>query len=397
MYLDLTRYSLLVSLVPLATLGFFTTVYKRWTQQKSITAIFTGADGRASTSKFQFYFWTVIVVGSYVALEVARHLHHNVPLIPETVSIPVNLLIAMGLSIGTTVSAKVITTDQIRSGRMDRTVIPTADTMQGLICDDHGNPDLSKIQMMAWTFIAGGFFILAVLEKLVEGMGSPTPLTTLPDIPSMLLVLMGLGQGAYLGTKLVTTETPRLTGVSSPSGYPGSEITITGIALGENMPAIISLGDEPVQTPYLSKITNGVNEISFTVPLRRNNGILWTEGPLKVGVAVGGRGSANTIPFYLFLPTINSMLPSEAKTGTPITLYGKGFPANTALTVNLHKGQETPVPISATVQQGGTITFTLPAALPASWTAGTQLQVSTELNGYTCVAPGTLRLVADNG
>src|SRR4051794_30298959 len=53
-----------------------------------------GADGRPSTSKLQWFLWTVVTIFAYVAVYTARAWHGH----PEPVdTIPSSLLIAMGL------------------------------------------------------------------------------------------------------------------------------------------------------------------------------------------------------------------------------------------------------------------------------------------------------------
>ena len=62
-----------------------------------------GADKRPSTSKFQWWLWTVVVIFAYVAIYASRvNLNHF-----EALSeIPQNVLIALGMSAGTMAVAK---------------------------------------------------------------------------------------------------------------------------------------------------------------------------------------------------------------------------------------------------------------------------------------------------
>lgn len=64
---------------------------------------FAGADGRSSTSKFQFFVWTGAVVFAYVAVALARASRGNHEVLSD---IPPHLLTVMGFSAATLASAK---------------------------------------------------------------------------------------------------------------------------------------------------------------------------------------------------------------------------------------------------------------------------------------------------
>jgi hypothetical protein len=158
-----------------------------------------GADGRPSTSKFQFWLWTGVLIFSYAAIFSMKVAAGNYDPISE---IPKNVLIAMGMSVLSATVAKGITVGYVSSGRITKPA-PTPETsgVGAILQDDTGFPDLSKVQMIAWTLIAIVTYLIAVASRIhtnnVQG---------LPDIDSALMVLMGLGHGAYLGKKLVSQD-----------------------------------------------------------------------------------------------------------------------------------------------------------------------------------------------
>jgi hypothetical protein len=132
---------------------------------------------------------------------------------------PQNVLIAMGFSVVTAAGAKGITvsylnakggpiTDSRVAARgPDDGTSNTADTQKlrgGIFSTDDGTPDLSKIQMLLWTFVAAIVFIYQVASA--DPQCIPTATThCFPDIDGALMALMGLGSGAYLGNKIVST------------------------------------------------------------------------------------------------------------------------------------------------------------------------------------------------
>jgi len=171
--------------------------------------LYEGADGRLSTSKFQFFLWTVVVVFSYAALYTLK-LSLPGSRFEALPSLPENLMIALGISILSASAAKAITVSYINTNKISKTTISSARFGQ-LFQDDSGKPDLSKLQVLAWTFIALATYLIAVGHNLA----SHNP--ELPDIDKSLMALMGLGHGAYLATKATSTDTPT-TAPKAPAG-----------------------------------------------------------------------------------------------------------------------------------------------------------------------------------
>ncbi len=156
----------------------------------NLAKIVRGEDGRPSTSKLQVFLWTAVVVFGYIAIYVAQVQAGQI--MPP--SIPNNVLIAMGVSVATAVAAKSITVKSIAAGNTK-----PAGSLGGILEDDSGNPDLSKIQLMVWTLIA----IAVYLCNAHHFIAAPT--NKLPDIDPTLMILMGLGHAGYLGTKVASS------------------------------------------------------------------------------------------------------------------------------------------------------------------------------------------------
>lgn len=157
-----------------------------------------GADGRPSTSKFQFFLWTAVIIWGYSAVAARRAIDGGDL---AGIGIEQNLFLLMGLGAGTAVAAKIVTVN--RGGRPPL-ADPAARTYRSLIADDGNNPALEKIQVLAWTFVAAGAFILSVWQSIAA---DSTP-TALPNVADPLLVLLGVGQVAYVGVKAIRTTAP---------------------------------------------------------------------------------------------------------------------------------------------------------------------------------------------
>jgi hypothetical protein len=140
------------------------------------------------------------VVFAYAAIYSLKISAHHFDAINE---IPKNVLIAMGMSVISAAAAKSITVSYISTGRITKSVASSGSaSFSAIFQDDSGFPDLSKVQMIAWTFIAIVTYLIAVGSKIHQ-----RDYSSLPDIDSALMVLIGLGHGAYLGKKLVTQNT----------------------------------------------------------------------------------------------------------------------------------------------------------------------------------------------
>jgi hypothetical protein len=285
--------------------GIFARAWNPW-------KLVEGADGRASTSKFQWLLWIVAVIFAYSVLWVLRAKQGDYAAISQ---IPANVLTVLGFSTGTAIVAKGITSGYVQTGRIAKPsvaqvggatnqVISRAQSgnaqtggvqsggpQGGVLTDDSGMPELAKIQMIGFTLISLGIFLSSLAHQVVS-----TPVvTTLPDIDSSLLVLMGISQGGYLGKKLVTIGTPTLYQANPPQAATGASVTLTGANLAAPPPGLTAppggqllMNGAPVPTRSWSN-----NAISFIVPFANPvGGGQWAAGEqASVSVVVNGQTS----------------------------------------------------------------------------------------------------------
>jgi hypothetical protein len=260
-----------------------------------------GKDGRASTSKFQALLWTVAVIFAYIAVLDARWIHGYTEVLA---TIPPNLLVALGISVVTTTGAAAVTASNVDSGKQLK---PTKKN-QGLapiFQNDDDQPDLGKIQLVAFTFVAIAVFLGAVFQELAligTGTGNK-PADSLPDIDASLMALMGLGSAVYLGGKLVTTATPFLSALSKPGlSVAGSDddrkLTISGLNLGAGQAGNqVWVDGVALQAPATEWSDTS---ITVVIPTKKPDGSAWTTGKtVDVLVVSGGRSSANSLKLRL--------------------------------------------------------------------------------------------------
>jgi hypothetical protein len=279
-----------VYILAIAVVGVLYVIYgiaSRW----QVSKLYVGKDGALSTSKFQWFLWTVFVIWGYAAIYFARVLLRGDFSLPNVTP---NILVAIGFSGATAAVAKGVTTGYLATGRIRKAsgsaAAPAAIQPQGgLFAGDDGTPDLSKVQLLAWTFIAIGVFIVNIWYNI------PLRLPQLPDIDASLLVLMGLGQAAYIGTKLTSTTVPRLTGLSvdipAAPAPPHIHITVSGQAFGASQSGGQITFDG---APILAQIVNwGDTQIVFDFPTPAGK----TGITVQVGVIAGGQVSSNNLPY----------------------------------------------------------------------------------------------------
>jgi IPT/TIG domain len=282
-----------------------------------------GADGAASTSKFQWLVWLIVILFGYTALWVLRAEQGDFSALSE---IPANLLIVLGFSTGTAAAAKGITSGYVQSGRVSKLTPaqaaaaaqagappaagaePAANAGQGasapggVLQDDSGIPELAKIQIVGFTFVAVGIFLITVLHQIVTNNYT----AGLPNIDSSLMVLMGISSGGYLGKKLVTFSAPTLYPPSPPSAAVGNTVALGGVNLGSTPSSQLLLNGSPIDATSWSNTS-----IKFTVPGRDPAGNAWTAQTQKVQLAVSTMGQvSNSVPFTV------TVLPAAAGPAT---------------------------------------------------------------------------------
>jgi hypothetical protein len=241
-----------------------------------------GADGKLSVSKFQFLIWNAAVVFSYVWIFSARY-QHNGSL--DVLDIPKNVLYAMGFSIGTLAIAKGITVSYLNAGRISKPVDPGGSSLANLVAQDDGQtPDLVKTQMLLWTLIA----VIIFLVKTTHEVSVSGATAALPDIDATLMVLMGLGQAAYLGNKVVSSDVPILTSIAPAQAAAGSAITVAG----NNLWGVVTTYFDKQQID-VQNVAKDAASYQLTIPMTT------PKGTVQVSIVVDGIKSANALPLTI--------------------------------------------------------------------------------------------------
>lgn len=287
-----TQWSLVIGLVAIFVIWL---IYGKIAQDYWLKKLVEGADRRASSSKLQWTLWTIVILFTFITIYIARGMNGVWDPVQE---IPQNALIAMGFSITTMAAAKAITTEGVASGQITKPPKTNGSFLGDIIKDESGHPDLSKVQMMSWTLIAIVTYILYLVNIVSTETGVIEEVLKFPDIPAALMVLMGLGQGAYIGKKLVTKDTPRITGLSPGTGKGGTKIELTGESFGVRQDgSLITIDGSPI-TVAINPSDWTDSKIAFTMPNTPPIGNSWVNSKIRLGLIINGHES-NDVPFTI--------------------------------------------------------------------------------------------------
>lgn len=165
-------------------------VFVKTLSKKPLMELLLNSNGFPTLAKFQFVLWTLVIAFSYFAIHIIiiigtdyTDLHGQ-----DVHGIPENLLAMMGISVAVSVI------------KVSKTEISGEKSFRSIFYNLQGNLDLAQFQMFLWTIIGISIYLYTLFDEIIT-VSSIYELF-LPDISPTLLILMGLSQGAYLGSKL---------------------------------------------------------------------------------------------------------------------------------------------------------------------------------------------------
>lgn len=255
--------------------------------------LINGADNKLSTSKFQFFLWTAVCIFAFVAVWVRLWMKDHTAVSLELAQ---NLMLAMGFTVVTAATAKGVTSSYVATGRVTKGAASSGrPSLRDLVTGDDGAPDMAKVQMLSWTFIAVVTYLLTIGGTLYGGVADHK----LPDIPEQLMILMGIGQGAYLGLKIVQSNTAKIFNVTPSQGKAATIATINGQGFGTKKGSVI-FGNVAASVADSDWTDTAVK---FTVPANNANGTAFKAGDtVGVGILLQGTtpdewAGTHTVPF----------------------------------------------------------------------------------------------------
>lgn len=175
-----------------------------------LRGLMLGADGRASTSKFQATVWTYAILFALVALLVGHLLYADFdPGWEKFLEDGLNsdYLWLLGIPAVGLVGAKAITQTKVQANPEAKP--PKAGGDNGLLArtrelasnDNDANPQpaLGDLQYLVFNAVAAAYFLSAFLGHIERG---------LPSLPDTLIALTGVSAASYLSAKAVRSAAP---------------------------------------------------------------------------------------------------------------------------------------------------------------------------------------------
>jgi hypothetical protein len=180
-------------LVPSAVSFFLVRVLRR-RKGRFFTALINGRDGRWSTSKAGYLFWTYALLFAFLTI-----LLHTGGEGLDDLELSEQYLLLLGLPGAAALGAKGLTQSNVDSGKVttkpakpnDPETNPATGIGQ-LFSNDSGNADLMDSQYLAFNLLLLGYFLTQFLAA---------ESTTLPTLPDTLVGLAGVSAASYLGKK----------------------------------------------------------------------------------------------------------------------------------------------------------------------------------------------------
>jgi hypothetical protein len=348
------------------------------------TAVWMGSDGRVSTSKTIATLWTALLAYMLIVMGlVAAFSTSPSPgdVLNALVSPTSNLyLVLLGGPFAAAVLAKVIVSNGVASGRVQKTYA-AATTPNDVTGNDRGNTDLVDSQYTLFNLIAVVIVLVAFVRK--PGFGAP-------PIPDFLAVLTGASAATYVANKAAVTNAPVINRVLPQVVRIGQ----VAAAYGENLysptttaSTVVSVGGfaaEPVAGRELP------SEIWFTVPTPTGGTYPADLVEVVIKTVAGATavlpGAIRIVPDAI---TITGVKAQITPAGTELVVSGSGFfnAASVASDGRARQGAAWPMVQLTPVANGDARTIPWPGQAAAE---GMDTELTVPVPGDT--PPGNYRL-----
>jgi IPT/TIG domain len=382
--------------------------------------LYTGADGRWSTSKLQVLLWTYAVLFGLTALFVLSEvLEKTFDVDPGSgktlgefgdLALQEQYLLLLGGPFAAAVIAKASTQTKVAEGQVVKTPdTPTAGPVDGLrevISNDAGQTDVMDFQYFFFNILALGIFAVTIVSHLTHGF---------PELPWFLVGLTSTSALAYATKKSIEHSRPQITGVVPERVRPGEKLEIKGrhLVTPSRRPPEVSLAGRPVPEAGV-KVTAGtarddISTIEITVPTDTKPAAETQLVVVPEGSAVGAERAIEVLG-----PSITEVQPASipAVEGTKVRVFGEGFGDAPAGTLSARLGSlrlthvqgdawtdtEIELTVGAVSDPGATVTGQVPLRIRIGEVAVAQKTVAlaATASSITEVVPSTIGLAPES-
>ena len=243
--------------------------------------IIRDGSGFPSLARFQFLLWTFILMFAVLSVYFIR-LFMGTPQLPN--DLPTNLLILTGISVAVPFVSNPISTIKYGGTKPASGTLKEGDRRRlATMLMENEKPTVSRFQMFAWTIISIiiylGFFF-STTTFLLDDVNA----LSVPDIPQIFVVLMGLSQTAYVGNKATISKSLTILQVVPNKSAAGTDVLILGANFGTQKGSVM-FEDGPPETTG-NQITVQTNDIKD-----------WQEN--KIQIKVPSQGLTPGTAYYI--------------------------------------------------------------------------------------------------
>lgn len=238
--------------------------------------------GFPSLARFQFLVWTFILMFVVLSVYFIR-LFMGTPVLPD--AIPENLLILTGISIAVPFVSSPLSSIKYGDRKPTNGTLKDSDRRRlASMLMENEKVTVSRFQMFAWTIISIVIYLAFFFSKTTFLLTDVNELTV-PDIPQIFVVLMGLSQAAYVGNKSTVPKSVTVLKVSPYNGTAGTTVAIVGTNFGtkEKGTVLFEDGNKDVTGKQIVVEANDIKE--------------WQES--KIHITVPSQGLVQNTDYYI--------------------------------------------------------------------------------------------------
>jgi len=261
---------------------FIFVAYSLKGREMKIGDIIRDGGGFPSLARFQFLVWTFILMFVVLSVYFIR-LFMGTPVLPD--AIPENLLILTGISIAVPFVSSPLSSIKYGDRKPTNGTLKDSDRRRlASMLMENEKVTVSRFQMFAWTIISIVIYLAFFFSKTTFLLTDVNELTV-PDIPQIFVVLMGLSQAAYVGNKSTVPKSVTVLKVSPNNGTAGTTVAIVGTNFGtkEKGTILFEDGNKDVTGKQIVVQANDIKE--------------WQES--KIHISVPSQGLVQNTDYYI--------------------------------------------------------------------------------------------------
>jgi hypothetical protein len=287
------------------------------TRGSFLHGLYTGADGRWSTSKVQPLLWTYAVLFGLLSLFLADEIGYSLTSgsFPD-ISFQEEYLLLLGGPFAAAVLARGIVTEKLANGDLTKTQASDDRSatagLRDIISDDSGNTDLVDFQYFVFNLVALTVFFAEFIPHLERGF---------PSLPDFLVGLTSAAALTYVTKKAIDKSSPQVTNVVPSTVLPLDEVVIRGhyLAVDNELPIIKVQGRQAGSVRVTS--TGDPSELSCQIPAD-----VIAADTAVIDVQPAGTASSAQADVKIVLASITQVAPAPVpRAEVTLTITGTGF------------------------------------------------------------------------